>query len=95
MDGFGLNMLFSPFFSFVFRIEARTNLLKNLKPDVLGPVRSDRAQQESLQLEVPENHVLVQAHTSVRRGLTVGIPCVRQVIQTTLQGKLEVGARKS
>lgn len=76
------------------RVKWDTNLLENLKPDVFGPVRNDGGEQKSLEFTETENHALMQAHTSCRSRLTVGVSCVCQVIQTTLQRELEVGAKQ-
>jgi hypothetical protein len=70
-----------------------TNLLENLKPDVLRPVRSDRGQHESLQLNVAQDGVLVHSHASGVGSFTVAVTGAGEVVQAGLQGKLEVGTK--
>jgi hypothetical protein len=70
-----------------------TNLLENLEPDVLGPVRSNRGQHEGLQLNVPQDGVLVHSDASGVGSLTVAVTGAGEVVKAGLQGKLEVSAR--
>jgi hypothetical protein len=70
-----------------------TNLLENFKPDVLRPVRSDRGQHESLQLNVAQDGVLVHSHTSGVGSFTVAVAGAGEVVQAGLQGKFEVGTK--
>ena len=57
-------------------------------------MRNNGGEQKSLELTETENHALVQSHASCCSRLTVGVSCVCQVIETTLQRELEVGAKK-
>lgn len=72
-----------------------TNLLQNLEPDVLGPVRSNDGHHQSLQLDVAEDDVTVHADAGSGGGFTVEVTGADQVVQTGLQGELEVGARST
>jgi hypothetical protein len=70
-----------------------SDLLENLEPDVLRPVRSDGGEHQSLQLNVAQDRIAVHTNTGSGGSLTVGITGSGEVIQTRLQGKLEVSAK--
>lgn len=72
-----------------------TNLLQNLEPDVLGPVRSNDGHHQCLQLDVAEDDVTVHADAGSGGGFTVEVTGADQVVQTRLQGELEVGAKST
>lgn len=73
-------------------MECWTDLLENLEPDVLGPVRSNGREHESLQLDVAQDHVLVHADAGGSGHLTVAVTGAGEVVETRFQSKLEVGA---
>lgn len=70
-----------------------TDLLQDLEPNVLSPVRSNGSKHESLELDVAHQNIAVHANAGGSSGLTVGITSAGEVEETGLQGKLEVGAR--
>lgn len=70
-----------------------TDLLQNLEPDVLGPVRSNGGKHKSLELDVAHQNIAVHANAGGSSSLTVGITSAGEIEETGLQGKLEVGAR--
>lgn len=53
---------------------------------------SDGREHQSLQLDVPQDHVLVHADTGSNGHLTVAVTSAGEVVETRLQSKLEVGA---
>lgn len=69
-----------------------SDLVQDLKPDVLRPVRSDDGHEESLQLNVAEDHVPMHSQAGSRRGVTVLVTGARHIVQGRLQSELEVGA---
>lgn len=70
----------------------KTNLIENLAPDILGPVRSNWGEHKSLKLNVAKDNITMHTHACGSYRLTVGITCAREVIETRLQSKLEVRA---
>ena len=74
--------------------EKGTDLLENLEPHVLSPVRSNGCQHQSLQLDVAQDDIAVHANASSTGSFTVSVTSSSEVIQTSLQRKLEVGAKK-
>lgn len=72
-----------------------SDLLKNLEPHILSPVRGDGCQHQSLKLDVAQDSIAVHAKTGSGGSLTVGVTSSSEVIQARLQSKLEVGATEN
>jgi ammonia channel protein AmtB len=68
-------------------------LLQYFEPDVLGPMGCDWRHHESLELDIAQDDIAVHAYAGRCGGLTVGVTGTDQIVQTGLQGELEVGAR--
>ena len=56
-------------------------------------MRRNRSQHQSLQFDVAQNDVFVHTDASGGGGLTVGVTGRGEVVETGLEGKLEVGAK--
>lgn len=57
-----------------------TDLIEDLEPDVLSPVRSNGCQHQSLQLNVAHNGITVHTHASSSGSLTVAVTGASEVI---------------
>jgi hypothetical protein len=67
-----------------------TDVLEELLPDVFGPMRGDRVNHKSLDLDPVKDKILV--HADVGSSLTVCISSSLELIETSLEGKLIGGA---
>ena len=65
-------------------------LLEDLEPNVFSPVGNDGRHDEGLKLNVAQDDITVHANTGGSDSLTVAVTGANEVVETRLQGELEV-----